>query len=919
MQPESDPEPIIDEPALHAALLALPEAEPSALRRAMLPPLKGALHHGRAEIARRLEARPQAGRELAAAYAELTDALLRAVHRVTVERLYPLSNPTAAERLLVIAVGGYGRGEMALHSDVDLGFVTPWKPTPWAEQVIESILYVLWDLGLKIGQSARSLDELVAVAKADQTAATALLEARHVCGDRALGGEAAARFWDEVVAKDARAFVYAKLAERDARHRRMGDSRYVVEPNVKEGKGGLRDLHALLWIARYAFRVGALEELVKRGVLTAAELGRYRRAERFLWAVRCHLHLLARRAEDRLTFDLQREIAARMNYREAAGQSAVERFMRRYFLHAKEVGSLTGVFLAQLDESLAEKGRRFAMPGLPAIFRRRRRLDGFVLDRGRLASPHDGWFAEDPTRLVRLFAVAAAHELEIHPLTMRAASRDARLIDATVRDDAFANAYFLDVLGSRDPELVLRWMNEAGVIGRFLPDFNRVVAQMQFDMYHHYTVDEHTIRALGLLARLERGEVEDQELASAILRQASARRALRVAVLLHDIAKGRGGDHSVLGAEVAGQLGPRLGLTPGETELVAWLVRHHLLMSRFAFKRDLADPKTIADFAALVQSPERLRLLFVLTVVDISAVGPGVMNGWKRQLLAELFEAAEETLRLGHKQRGRAERVGAKQEALRQALGWDEARFAAYGGRMPDAYWLAEPDEVLRANALQIADASPDADEPLLSLRTAVDEARGATWVTLHAADHPGLFYRLAGAISLAGGNIIDARVHTTRDGAAVDNLLVQDPLGRPFADPAQIERLERCVRDALANRHRLAERLDARPLPRARAEAFSIEPLALVDDRASNRYTVAEVNARDRPALLHDLAYALFTSGVTIHSAHIATYGERAVDVFYVTDLLGVKIADPARLAELEARLLAAAAGKAAAEAAAA
>jgi [protein-PII] uridylyltransferase len=807
--------------------------------------------------------------------------------------------------MTLIAVGGYGRGEMALHSDIDIGFITPWKQTGWVEQVIESILYMLWDLGLKVGHSSRSLDDMVRMAKSDLTICTALLEARYVWGDQALYDEAAARFDRDVRAGNVRNFVSAKLAERNERHERMGDSRYVVEPNLKEGKGGLRDLHTLFWIGKYVHKVGTVAELVDKGLFTAQEYRRFRRAENFLWAVRCQLHILTKRAEDRLTFDVQAEIASRMHYADRPGRSAVERFMRHYFLTAKEVGDLTGVFLAHLDEEFAGRGRRF---GLPSLRRRPRKLEGFLLDRGRLRAPDDDFFVRDPVRLIQLFWLADKHEVEIHPLTMRQAGRDARLIDGKVREDPIANALFLEVLTSpRNPEMVLRWMNEAGVFGRFIPDFGRVVAQMQFDMYHHYTVDEHSLRAIGLLSKIEKGDLaDDHPLSSAIFKQIVSRRALYVAVLLHDIAKGRGGDHSVLGAEVAERLCPRLGMTAAETETVAWLVRYHLIMSATAFKRDLADFKTILDFVNAVKSPERLRLLLVLTIVDIRAVGPGVWNSWKRQLLADLYDAAEEVIRLGHKQRGRAERIAAKRAELAVELGWSRNRFEEYAKRFPDSYWVAEGVDVLERNARQIASA--DAAGKPLSIAAMADPQRGATLVTCYAGDHPGLFYRIAGAIHLAGGNIIDARIYTTRDGMAVDNFLVQDPFGQAFDDPHRLQRLAQAIEDTLAARNQMATKLAAKPAPRTRAHAFESAPNVLIDNKASNRYTVVEINASDRPALLYALARALFQAKVTIHSAHIATYGERAIDVFYVTDLIGDKIETPTRLKTLERLLLEAA-----------
>lgn len=899
---------IIDRRMIGDALTALEGNDATALRRAATDILKPVLVAGRAEIARRLVEKPGAGREAASAQAFLTDQLLRLLFDFMTQRLYPLNNPTAVERLTLLAVGGYGRGEMAPGSDLDIAFLTPWKQTSWAEQVIESMLYALWDLGLKVGQSSRSLDEMVRMAKSDLTIRTAMLEARYVWGDQSLYDEASQRFTREVVAGTARTFITEKLAEREARHKKMGDSRYLVEPNIKEGKGGLRDLHTLFWIGKYMHRVTAVAELVDRGLFTPHELRQFQRAENFLWAVRCHLHLVSGRAEERLTFDVQREIANRMHYNDRPGRSAVERFMQHFFLNAKVVGDLTGVFLAHLDESLTKPARRFSLAG----FRRApRNLNGFVLDRGRLALPADDWFVGDPVRLIELFSLADIQNLEIHPQAMRAANRDARLIDAKVRSDPRANALFIDILSSpRDPETVLRWMNEATVFGRFVPDFGRVVAQMQFDMYHHYTVDEHSIRAIGLMARIEKGALgNDHPLVTAILKQIVSRRALYVSVLLHDIAKGRGGDHSVLGAEVARKLCPRFGLTPAETDTVAWLVRHHLMMSATAFKRDIADFKTVLDFAEQVQSPERLRLLLALTVVDIRAVGPGVWNSWKRQLLSDLFEAAEEVLRLGHKQTGRKERIAAKQEALAASLGWSKTAFEKLAKRLPESYWIAEPDDILLSNAQHIDAAG---DQPL-SVVAKVYPSRGATLVTVYAADHPGLFYRVAGAIHVAGGSIIDARIHTTRDGMALDNFLVQDPLGRPFDEPGQLKRIEQAIDDALANRTKLVERLAARPLSRPRADAFDIVPNVLIDHRASNRQTVIEVNARDRPALLNALAYALFQSKVTIRSAHIATYGERAVDTFYVTDLIGDKIESEARCREIETRLLEAATGIAA------
>jgi len=874
--------------------------DPQAARPAIVALLNDALDAGRDEIASRLEEKPAAGHECAGSQSFLIDQLVRLIYDHVTARVYPISNPSRSERISVMAVGGYGRREMAPHSDVDIAFLTPERRTPWCEQVVEAMLYFLWDLGLKVGQSSRTLDETIRMAKEDLTIRTALLEGRYVWGDRDFYEEAARRFSRDVVQGNEQQFVTEKLAERNARHERMGDSRYVVEPNVKDGKGGLRDLQTLYWIGKFIHQVRSGAELVDVGLLTKSEYRSFRRAEGFLLAVRCHLHIITGRAEDRLTFDLQRAVSERMNFVDRPGKSAVERFMQFYFLQAKRVGSLTGVFLSQLDHQFAKKRGLLA-----SLMDRMRDIEGYKVSEGKIAAPSDDWFREDPVRLIEVFKLAEEHGLEIHPETMRQADRDNGLIKSAVRKDKRANALFLDLLcGRNDPETALRWMNEAGVFGRFVPDFGRVNAQMQFDMYHHYTVDEHTIRAIGLTSQIERGELaEDHPRATRVIHQVASRRVTYVAVLLHDIAKGRGGDHSVLGEKVARKLCPRFGLSAAETDLVAWLVLKHLLMSATAFKRDLTDPKTIDDFLADVQSMERLRQLAILTAVDIRAVGPGVWNSWKGQLLGELYDAAQDRLRLGHQRHRREERIAAKQVEVGALLGANEELMGDFGGLFADAYWIAEPAEVIASNLVQY-DVARSLDEDL-SIHCQYDAERGATLVSVIAADHPGLFFRLAGGIHLAGANIIDARIHTNRAGYAVDNFLVQDPLGAPFEEPSQLERIKRSIRDALHRQGELVPKLAARPLPRSRAKAFDVRPRVTVNNKASNHFTVIEVNARDRSALLNRLARALFESQLIVHSAHITAYGERVTDTFYVTDLLGQKVTDEARMEAAEQALL--------------
>ncbi len=904
---------IIDRRSIGTAIAGLAAEKGAEARPEIVILLREALDAGRAEVARRLEEKPSSGHECCAGQAFLVDQLVRLIHDHVVRDVYPSANRSTGERLSIMAVGGYGRAEMAPHSDVDIAFFTPTRHAPWCEQVIEAILYFLWDLGLKVGQSSRTPDDMVRMAKDDLTIRTSLLEGRFLWGDSDLYDESRRRFYREVVAGTERKFVAEKLEERTARHKRMGDSRYVVEPNVKDGKGGLRDLQTLYWIGKYIHKVRSGADLVEAGLLTRLEYRSFRRAESFLLAVRCHLHMITGRAEDRLTFDLQRQVAHRMNFADRPGKSSVERFMQFYFLQAKRVGSLTAVFLDHIEQQFAQRRARRGL--LAGFTTRARTVKGYRVFGGKIEAPTDNWFAKDPVRLIEVFQIAEAENLEVHPATMRQADRDSGLITAKIRKDPRANALFLDLLSGRnDPETVLRWMNEAGVFGKFVPDFARVNAQMQFDMYHHYTVDEHTIRAIGLLSKIERGELaEDHPRATQLIHKVTSRRAAYVAVLLHDIAKGRGGDHSVLGGEVAEKLCPRFGLNQDETDLVAWLVRHHLLMSATAFKRDLTDPSTIENFAAEVQSVERLRHLMMLTAVDIRAVGPGVWNSWKRQLLGELSDAAQERLRLGHMRHGRKERVAFKKETVAGLMGDKADLISKFDRIFGDAYWVAEPEEIIALNLVQYAGARSREED--LSIDCEYDEGRGATLVSVIASDHPGLFYRIAGGIHLAGAQIIDARIHTTRNGWAVDNFLIQDPLGQPFHEPAQIDRIKRSIADALANRIELVPQLAKRPLPRTRAGAFDVRPRVIFDNLASSKFTVIEVNARDRPALLNRLARSLFESQLVVYSAHITAYGERAADNFYVTDLLGNKIVSNERLKAVEDDLLNAASDRRQAE----
>ncbi len=897
------PSDVLDIPALQGEVTAASEQGLSddALRGRVFDILRRHLRAGRAEIRRRFEAGESDGAAVLRETCYLVDGLVRALHDHAAGHLYPEANPSTGERLALVAVGGYGRGELAPASDVDILFLLPYKITPRGEQIVESILYFLWDLGLKVGPATRSVDDCIRQARADLTIRTNLLEARYLCGERALFDELRRRYESEVQAGTAAAFIEGKLAERDERHKRLGDSRYQLEPNIKEGKGGLRDLSTLFWIAKYVYRVDDAAKLVARGVFSAEEARRFDAAHHFLWTVRCHLHFLTGRGEERLTFDLQKEVAARMGYHDHAGAKAVERFMKDYYLVAKDVGELTRIVCAQL-EAEHKRRARFRLPGL----NRRRRVDGFKVEGDRLSVAKPEAFRDAPIRMLRIFAAAQAHDLDIHPRALRWITRNLERIDDGLRRDPEANKLFLAILTSpKDPETALRRMNEAGVLGCFLPEFGRIVAQMQYNMYHHYTVDEHTIFAIGELYRIEQGLLQEiAPIASEVIHKVQSRRALYVAVLLHDIAKGRAGDHSVVGEEVALEVCPRLGLSEEESETVAWLVRHHLDMSAVAFKRDLGEPKTIRDFAENVQSLERLRLLLCLTVADIRAVGPGTWNDWKAALLRDLYWNTEDELAGGFQAAARDTRVQRAKTALAERLGdWPPAEVQDHLARGYPSYWLGWDSETHERHARMIRQAA--LEDRALTVETRVDDYRGVTEVTVYTADHPGLFSRIAGALAVAGATITAARIFTLKNGMALDTFWVRDTAGGPLDRPDRLARVSSAIERTLSGRLKPMQELAARRngIP-SRYRVFKVPPRVLIDNQISDRHTVIEVNGRDRPALLHELTQALSRLNLMIHGAKISTYGERVVDVFYVQDVLGGKVEATAKLNRIRQRL---------------
>jgi len=824
------------------------------------------------------------------------DRLINVIYSYAIHYVYPNLNQAEDEKISIVAVGGYGRATLAPHSDIDLLFILPYKQTASSESIIEYILYMLWDLGYKVGHSTRTVDDCLKYAKEDMTIRTALLESRFIVGNKNIYESFKEKFNQDIILKRSREFVTAKFEERNNRHEKLGNSRYLVEPNIKESKGGLRDLHVLFWIAKSAYQVSSYKELYKLGLLTRKEINTFKRCENFLWTMRCHLHFITNRPEEKLTFDLQMEITKRLGYNDDDdGMRNVERFMRHYFLIARDVGNLTAIICTGLEIHKFKKVQFFSrfVQGIKKRSTAINNYPQFKNESGRLSVAHEDIFKEDPINLIRIFNAAEETDLQFHPDATRLISNSLSLINSKVRKDPEANRLFLHLLTSYNgSEEILRIMNNTGLLGRFIPEFGKIVSMMQFNMYHHYTVDEHLLRTVGILQEIEKGNLgEEHPLAHELIKSIRHRRALYVAAFIHDIAKGRPEDHSIEGAKIAKKLCPRLGLSPVETDLVSWLIHDHLTMSIMAQSRDVTDPKTIKDFVGVVQTLDRMRHLLILTVCDIKAVGPGVWNGWKGELLRNLFSASEPHLSSGYSEANHQTQVNQNlQKFKHQMQDIKSEQLDALIERHYASYWLkVDLDSQIRHSKMIMEDTGHKLENIKFDIQA--DSFKAITEITIYTPDHANLLCYIAKACAQANANILDAQIFTTKDGFAIDTILLKQEFNTDEDEERRaisiIKTLSKLLKGDLIEETGI-HKID--PLAK-RKRAFNVEEIVTLSNDLSNNFTVIECEAIDRAALLFKITAAIKELNLNISSAHITTFGEKAVDCFYVTDYTGDKI----------------------------
>jgi len=816
----------------------------------------------------------------------LIDSMLRVVFKKIYHKIFNNTDYIFS----IIAVGGYGRGELAPCSDLDLLFLLPnnlkINESKHAEEVIQFILYILWDLGYSVGHSTRTIDDCIEKSKLDLTISTALLEKRFIVGNEDVFSLLNDKFTFFIKNTKTLKFVEAKLVESELRHKRFGGSRYVVEPNVKDGKGGLRDLHTLIWISKFAYKVDSVSKLINMGALSKKEAASFAESQRFLLSVRCHLHYRAFREDDRLAMDAQLDLAKTMNFKNTITQKDVERFMKRYFLATKTVGSLTRIFCAAIETEF-DKPLRLSF----LSFKKKEDVYPFDIELGRLFVKNKEVLSENPVNIIKLFNISHNKNIDIHPKTLRYLTSLQRLINHEVRHDFDANKMFLDILTSdKDSTRTLRLMNESNILGKFIPEFQKIVGLMQFDMYHSYTVDEHTIFTISNLYSLKNGEFKNfAPLASKVILEISSKKCLFVAMLLHDIAKGRKGDHSENGSLIASVVCPRLGLSKEETKTVEWLILYHLLMSKTAFRYELGDARVIKSFVDKVKSVERLKLLLVLTVADIKGVGPEIWNDWKGSLITELYSKSFDMLQKDNVN----ELIKTPKKSFENFLvenGLTNSDAKQYCSYYYDNYWeIFKLSRIINHYEI-FRNMYKDSKKFKVHL---FDESKlKATELLVIAPDHHGLFSLISGLVSASGYDVVNAKIITRSDGYALDTFFIQNKNRQPIIEEHSKKKLLKVISQGLEGNFNVEKALNKRweEIP-ARFRAIKAPTRVIIDNNMSDEYSILEIKCKNAPGVLYRITKVITSLGLQINTANVSTYGDRVVDIFYIKDAFGSKI----------------------------
>jgi [protein-PII] uridylyltransferase len=835
------------------------------------------------------------GLEVAAAYSTVMDHLIRQLlGAISADLLYRY--PGQRPRFAIIAQGGYGRGELNPYSDIDLLFLHTWKVTPFVESLTEKLLYTLWDCGLQVGHATRSVADCLRLAESDMKIRTALIDARFLCGDYALYGEFEKTVESKLLKKGISRFVREKLTESRLRHEAYGGSVYLLEPEVKEGEGGLRDIQTAHWIARAKLKAKDLDSLALNGIVSAADIAHLKESQDFLLRVRNELHFSTGKHQDQLTFEHQENVSRALGYEGEGSLRGVEVFMREYYLHAAQISRLTSLIIHRVTE--CDKPRFTDKFGLGRTLR-----EGVRISRGHINITKPEILDSHPENLISIFDDAQKYNCELGHESRELLRRHLDKIDDEFRRSAVANLPFFNILKWKEGVYgTLLEMHRSGVLGAFIPEFGRLLCMALHDAYHIYTVDEHSLKLIMEIERLKAGDYIDAlPLLTQLAREAEKIELLYLGMMFHDIGKGFGGGHSERGAAMVRQIARRMRLNADDGAMVEFLVRHHLLMTHTAFRRDLEDNKTIFEFAKTVASVNNLKMLYLLTFADVKAVGPEVWNPWKASLLGELYVKALNLLEEVEKGEFQREDVRAVirrvQTRVRRELSkdHDEAEVEQFLENMPDRYFVSVPESDMPGHFELMAQFR--GRKPEVSVEHFPE--RDCTSVVICSQDRPGLFASITGVLTALNLDILNARIFTASDGRILDvfrishhgrsELVMADQKWSKFRSTLE------GVLDGKIDVAKLVE--SAKPSLFLQKHAPKVSTVVNIDNEVSDDFTIIEVFTEDRIGVLFTITYGLHRLGLSIHVAKISTNVDQVADVFYVTDEAGDKLHDPHRL----------------------
>lgn len=833
--------------------------------------------------------------ELTAAFDQLIDILFQAVSADL--------DPDEVAGCALLALGGYGRSEMNPKSDLDLMFYYEPVGKNAAKTISDRMLYLLWDMNLDVGYSVRNAKDCLEQAGQDVTVRTAMLDARLICGNSDLYASFENKVGRSILNNDTSSFFKYKLEENEERLKKYGSSVYLLEPNLKEGEGGLRDLHSAIWIARVKFKAASLQELVIKGILNEQQAAEFRNAYDYLWCIRNHLHFLGQRKSDQITFDLQQQIAAELGYQDSREGSAVEQFMQDYYTHATHVEHLASSLILRATE------RDSAASSIIGFFVRRNLEEGFSIVRGELYASDAEIFQKDPALMMKAFELAQRHEANLSLSLKKLVRESLPLINDKVRRSKRMNEWFMNILAHhKGVGRTLRKMHHLHFLNAFIPEFKNIFCKVQFDLYHIYTVDIHSLFAVEEIGKLWDGEyAESQPLLTQVADNIEKRSLLLLAILFHDIGKGSGKDHSTKGASMIPTIARRLGLNREDSQRLQFLVQHHLKMTHISQRRDLHDMKMISQFAELMGMSENLRMLYLLTFADLRAVGPDVWSEWKGQLLQELYETTFDVLEKGNfYQEKRSEKARNRKRKVRDALieEFPESRINTALNSLSTRYLLSyRSKEIIPHLRLALGRG-----RKTLAMQVEHKRDAGYTELTLATIDSPGLFSLITGVMAAHSINILGAQIHTRKTGAVLDVLQVNSPIGDVVDNSAKWKRVEHDLTAALEGRIRVEDLVQKRQEPsylKKAREKPQRPNVVEFDNEISDEYTVIDIFANDKVGLLYEITRTLKELGLYIAVSKISTKVDQAADVFYVRDIFGQKVTDPDKIENIRRTLL--------------